>query len=205
MPHALFLGSSLAKQDRVSINALAHQPHVGGHNKSDSSNSMLSIPTYTSSYRSPSSFRSPSTWLSTTWKWLKINFTLGRVEEDDLTRPDDDVGLAGWSNNSLGFIRAHLNHGIADVACSLLGFAVAINSLILILASAVFYDTPEGGDGPASLFQAFDLIKSFVGTAAAILFALGLLCAGQSASITATVAGQVVSEGFIRWSVPVSI
>jgi NRAMP (natural resistance-associated macrophage protein)-like metal ion transporter len=41
-------------------------------------------------------------------------------------------------------------------------------------------------------------------TAAAVLFAVALLCAGESASITATLAGQIVSEGFLRWKVSVS-
>lgn len=40
--------------------------------------------------------------------------------------------------------------------------------------------------------------------AAAIFFALALVCSGQSASITATLAGQIVSEGFIQWNVSVS-
>jgi metal iron transporter len=40
---------------------------------------------------------------------------------------------------------------------------------------------------------------------AATIFALALLCSGQSASLVATVGGQIVSEGFIRWRVSVSI
>lgn len=36
------------------------------------------------------------------------------------------------------------------------------------------------------------------------MFALALICSGQSASITATLAGQIVSEGFIQWSISVS-
>lgn len=43
--------------------------------------------------------------------------------------------------------------------------------------------------------------KYFLGSA--FLFAFALLCAGQSASITATLAGQVVSEGFLRWKLSV--
>jgi len=39
--------------------------------------------------------------------------------------------------------------------------------------------------------------------AAALLFALALLASGQSASIVATLAGQSVSEGFLRWNVSV--
>src|SRR6267154_1712010 len=42
-------------------------------------------------------------------------------------------------------------------------------------------------------------------TGAATIFALALLCSGQSASLVATVGGQIVSEGFIRWRVSVSI
>ena len=42
-------------------------------------------------------------------------------------------------------------------------------------------------------------------SAAAFLFALALLCSGQSASITATLAGQIVSEGFIEWRISVCI
>ena len=40
--------------------------------------------------------------------------------------------------------------------------------------------------------------------AAAFVFALALICSGQSASITATLAGQIVSEGFIQWKISVS-
>jgi len=51
------------------------------------------------------------------------------------------------------------------------------------------------------LFDAHDLIQDNVGKAAALLFALALLSAGQSSSIIATVAGQSVSEGFLQWKV----
>lgn len=75
----------------------------------------------------------------------------------------------------------------------------------------------------AGLFDAYDLIKNGIGkgkifrnpfdarhissklVAAAFLFALALLLSGQTASITATLAGQVVSEGFIEWRISVSI
>ncbi|THU79099.1 hypothetical protein K435DRAFT_698645, partial [Dendrothele bispora CBS 962.96] len=92
-------------------------------------------------------------------------------------------------------------HGTVDVVMSLLGFAVVINSLILILASAVFFYGNVDGAGDAGLFDAYDLIKELVGPGAATIFALALLFAGQSSSIIATVAGQAVAEGFIRWRV----
>jgi metal iron transporter len=49
------------------------------------------------------------------------------------------------------------------------------------------------------------LCLKFDDAAAALLFALALLAAGQSSSIIATVAGQSVSEGFLRWKVSVSV
>lgn len=77
---------------------------------------------------------------------------------------------------------------------------------ILILASAVFYygSGDTGSADPASLFDAYDLIRDIVGQGAATLFAIALLSAGQSSSIIATVAGQAVSEGFLQWRVSVS-
>lgn len=102
------------------------------------------------------------------------------------------------SNNSLQFIRAHLWHGIVDMVISLLGLAVVINALILILAGAEFHRT---SDNPATLFDAYDLLRDRIGGSAATLFALALLASGQSSSIIATMAGQTVSEGFIQWRI----
>ncbi|KAF8758971.1 Mn2 and Fe2 [Rhizoctonia solani] len=98
----------------------------------------------------------------------------------------------GRQNNSFNFIKAHLNHAIVDIVS---------RSVILILGAAAFY---YGGDGQildAGLFDAHDLIRDKIGRPAAFLFALALLCSGQSASITATLAGQIVSEGFIEWRI----
>lgn len=86
---------------------------------------------------------------------------------------------------------------------SLLGFALTINAAILTVAGAAFFYTGQNPNN-ATLQGAFELIMSYIGNAAAIIFALALLCAGQSASITATLAGQIVSEGFINWRTSVS-
>ncbi|PPQ69430.1 hypothetical protein CVT24_001479 [Panaeolus cyanescens] len=110
---------------------------------------------------------------------------------------------ADRSNNSYEFVRAHIYHGTFDIAGSLLGFAVMINSLILMLASAVFFYGSGHKDGadPASLFDASDLIRDVVGQAAATIFAIALLAVRCSASIVATVAGQALCEGFLHWHV----
>jgi metal iron transporter len=97
---------------------------------------------------------------------------------------------------------------------------LTINASILTLAGAAFYYQNSDIDpSDADLFGAHALIKSYIGNAAAVIFALALLCvsfpyldppstadsqAGQSASITCTLAGQVVSEGFLNWRVSVS-
>ncbi|KZP29366.1 hypothetical protein FIBSPDRAFT_946998 [Athelia psychrophila] len=100
---------------------------------------------------------------------------------------------------------AHLWHGIVDMALSLLGFAVFINAMILVLAAALFYYGAEADAtkmGPASLFDARTPTGEIVGKPPALLFTLALLAAGQSFSMIATIAGQSVSEGFLRWRVP---
>jgi metal iron transporter len=67
---------------------------------------------------------------------------------------------------SLACVKAHLPHAQADVAGSLLGFAILINSSILILAAAVFY-YGEGksttSNGVSDLFDAYDLVKAYIG------------------------------------------
>ncbi|SPO48209.1 related to vacuolar transport protein ESP1 [Moesziomyces antarcticus] len=100
-------------------------------------------------------------------------------------------------------IRIHIKHASVDIGMSLVSFAIVINSAILIVAAAAFYYT-DSRTGPgqvvvASLYDAFYLLKQRLGSLAAVLFAVALLAAGQSASITVTLAGQLVSEGFINW------
>lgn len=127
----------------------------------------------------------------------KISALLRPVYADD---SDEYASHADRPNNSLPFIKAHLYHGIIDLVVNLLAIAVVINSLILILASALFYTS---GTEPttADIYDAHTALLKIVGKGAAVIFALALLSAGQSASLVATVAGQIVSEGFLRWRV----
>jgi manganese transport protein len=85
-----------------------------------------------------------------------------------------------------------------------LGFALLINAAILIAAGAVFHS--RGLTDVADLGAASQLLDPVLGSqVAALLFAVGLLAAGQSSTITGTLAGQMVMEGFlqIRVSAPV--
>ena len=77
-----------------------------------------------------------------------------------------------------------------------LNAALLVNAAILVLAAAVF----SGQDVPTTdLRDAHQLLTPLTGAAfASVLFAVALLCSGQSATLTGTLAGQVVMEGFMR-------
>ncbi|KAI8990667.1 natural resistance-associated macrophage protein [Trametes punicea] len=191
MPHSLFLGSALATQDRV-----AHLPESAKDAMLTTMDSNLSSASeVTISGVVSARKRGPRS----LWEYLKAC-----VKRHFRVIPLADIvhvpsSHAEHENRPYSFVRKHLYHGIVDMVISLLGLAVVINSLILILSSAVFYNGNSGSENPASLFDAYDLLRDLVGKPAAILFALALLASGQSSSIIATLAGQIVSEGFIRW------
>ncbi|KAI0800582.1 smf Mn2+ and Fe2+ transporter-like protein [Fomes fomentarius] len=175
MPHSLFLGSALATQDRVSARPA----------EAEDVNVTTSSPPRTVR----GIFKSVVASVSRPF----------RARPVDVNAPSPK-SHADWENHSLAFVQKHMSHGIVDMVVSLLGLAVVINAMILILASAVFFYGPEATqEGPATLFDAYDLLRGRLGAAAATLFALALLAAGQSASIVATLAAQIVSEGFIKW------
>jgi manganese transport protein len=78
-----------------------------------------------------------------------------------------------------------------------LNCAFFVNAAILVLAGAVFHF--RGHQDVAKLEQAHSLLSNLLGTRwAPILFAVALLCAGQSSTITGTLAGQIVMEGFLQ-------
>jgi manganese transport protein len=76
-------------------------------------------------------------------------------------------------------------------------FALFINAAILVMAAAVFHGS--GHEGVADIGDAYQLLSPLLGTKmASILFAVALLCSGQNATLTGTLAGQIVMEGFIN-------
>jgi len=79
-------------------------------------------------------------------------------------------------------------------------FAFVINASILILAGATFYHT--GKTDVAELGQAHSFLAPLLGsTLAPTLFAIALLCCGLNSTITATLSGQIVMEGFLNFRV----
>ncbi len=74
--------------------------------------------------------------------------------------------------------------------------ALFINAAILIMSAAVFHTT--GHHEVAEIGDAFQLLAPLLGTGlASTLFAVALLASGQNATLTGTLAGQIVMEGFI--------
>jgi manganese transport protein len=75
--------------------------------------------------------------------------------------------------------------------------ALFINAAILVVAAAAFHGTPY--EFVADIGDAYKLLSPLLGTTAAgVLFAVALLCSGQNATLTGTLAGQIVMEGFVN-------
>ena len=85
-----------------------------------------------------------------------------------------------------------------------LNLALFVNASILILAAATFYRA--GYINIASIEEAHNLLIPLLGTALApTLFAVALIASGQSSTITGTLAGQVIMEGYLHLRMPMWI
>ena len=79
--------------------------------------------------------------------------------------------------------------------------ALFVNASILVVAAAVFHSS--GHADVAEIGQAFKLLSPLLGLGiASILFAVALLASGINSTVTATLAGQIVMEGFLRLRIP---
>jgi manganese transport protein len=76
-----------------------------------------------------------------------------------------------------------------------LNLAFFVNAAILVLAATVFYKT--GNSHVAEIKEAHRLLPGFLGNLAPKLFAIALIAAGQSSTITGTLAGQIIMEGYL--------
>ncbi|MEP6762743.1 MAG: Nramp family divalent metal transporter [Gemmatimonadaceae bacterium] len=78
-----------------------------------------------------------------------------------------------------------------------LTFALFINAAILIVAAATFHNS--GNQGVAEIQDAHKLLTPLLGVAgASAVFAIALLASGQNSTLTGTLAGQIVMEGFLN-------
>ncbi|KAJ5478205.1 hypothetical protein N7530_003714 [Penicillium desertorum] len=119
--------------------------------------------------------------------YVETSVPLGNAEGEVKYRP------------SIYAIRGCMKYSIIELSLSLFTFALFVNSAILIVAGAALYDVP-GGDN-ADLFGIHSLLSNSIAPAAGLVFALALLLSGISAGIVCTIAGQMVSEGMLNWSI----
>jgi manganese transport protein len=93
-------------------------------------------------------------------------------------------------------IKKALRLNFIDSAIAL-NLAFFVNAAILVLAATVFYKT--GLTDVAEIKDAHHLLDKMLGTKLApVLFAVALIAAGQSSTVTGTLAGQIVMEGYLR-------
>jgi manganese transport protein len=79
--------------------------------------------------------------------------------------------------------------------------ALFVNASILIVSAVAFHNT--GHQNVAEIGQAFELLSPLLGLGiASVLFAVALLASGLNSTVTATLAGQIVMEGFLRLRLP---
>lgn len=93
-----------------------------------------------------------------------------------------------------------ISYAVFDSTVALL-FALFINSAILIVAAAAFY--AKGHGEVAELNEAYRLLTPVMGASlASVLFGVALLASGQNSTLTGTLAGQIVMEGFLNFRLP---
>ncbi|ODV96204.1 hypothetical protein PACTADRAFT_41528 [Pachysolen tannophilus NRRL Y-2460] len=99
---------------------------------------------------------------------------------------------------SLKAINYCLAYSYTELIVSLFLIAIFVNSAILIVAGATLYGKPDADD--ADLFSIYDMLAAYISPVAGLVFSCAMLFSGQAAGIICTMAGQIVSEGFINWS-----
>ncbi len=93
-------------------------------------------------------------------------------------------------------IRRAIRFNVIDSAIAL-NLALFVNGAILVLAAAVFYK--NGYNGVSEIQDAHRLLEPLLGKSyAPVLFAIALIAAGQSSTVTGTLAGQIVMEGYLH-------
>jgi manganese transport protein len=96
-------------------------------------------------------------------------------------------------------MRQACKYNLVDSAIAL-NCAFLVNAAILIVSAAVFYR--NNMQGVAEIQEAHRLLEGLLGSKVApIAFAVALICAGQSSTITGTLAGQITMEGFLHFRI----
>ncbi|QLG70518.1 hypothetical protein HG535_0A04580 [Zygotorulaspora mrakii] len=125
---------------------------------------------------------------------------LYRPTEDDIANNHEDY------KPSINAIDDTLHYTVAELLVSLFTVALFVNCSILIVSGAALYgNSPSDGSQEADLFSIYNLLCTSLSKSAGTIFVLALLFSGQSAGIVCTLSGQIVSEGFLNWTISPSI
>ncbi|CZS97298.1 probable manganese transport protein [Rhynchosporium graminicola] len=136
--------------------------------------------------------------------YLGSGIVQARLQEYDIDNEIVPASIRSDSVNkvqyfpSLPAINFCLKYSIIELAVSLFTFALFVNSAILITAGASLYGTNAED---ADLFGIHRLLSDSIAPVAGTIFALALLLSGISAGIVCTIAGQMVSEGALNWTI----
>ena len=99
-------------------------------------------------------------------------------------------------NRTPAGIKEAIKFNFIDTSIAL-NLALFVNASILILAASAFYTT--GRFGVSQIQDAYKLLENILGTKfAPLLFAVALIAAGQSSTLTGTLSGQIVMEGYLN-------
>ncbi|WLF77472.1 NRAMP-like transporter smf-3 [Lodderomyces elongisporus] len=182
MPHSLFLGSALV-QPRL-------KDYDEKHNVKQNQN-LLSAGS-ASGYHQPSS--TPSDHVSPPHSPSHPTVPITRIR-----RISNGSMLIHKYKPSYAAIKYCLNYSYVELVLSLFIIAVFVNAAILIVAGATLFGKPDAED--ADLLSIYEMLVYYISPTAGLLFALSMLFSGQSAGIVCTMAGQIIAEGFINWSI----
>lgn len=121
---------------------------------------------------------------------LYLGSSISQTRKLDRSKPDDIAKAIKFST-----IDSNIQLIIAFV----------VNSLLLILGAALFYGTNSSLGRFVDLFNALNnrqIVGAIASPILSMLFAVALLSSGQSSTITGTLSGQIIMEGFIRLRMP---
>ncbi|KAI7894342.1 natural resistance-associated macrophage protein-domain-containing protein [Mucor mucedo] len=151
-------------------------------------------------YNRPRVVQSDDTWLIKSIERIPTPTPITDNEKNHTTvhvEPHSGINFDRLTTYLDKSLKRNLHYGFIDLIVAL-SFAFFVNCAILIVASANFFYGPDNQQQQVQdLFSAHALLMQYLGPPAAVVFALALLCAGQSSTLTATLAGQVIMSGFL--------
>lgn len=134
---------------------------------------------------------------------------VGAIQSEAKDNDEDEISY----RPSIHAIDDTMTYTIVELVISLFTVALFVNATILIVAGATMGgkskrdddgsdddSDDEDHEGGGDLFTIYQLLSTHISPSAGIVFALALLCSGQSAGVVCTLAGQMVLEGFLKWS-----